>query len=236
MNDNDTTILSLPEVATHEAWLRARKQLLAKEKAFTRQRDELAAERRRLPMVRVEKEYAFDAASGRRTLLDLFDGRRQLLVYHFMFAPDQDAGCSSCAFVADNLTGALRYLGQRDTAFAAVSRAPIGNIERYRQRMGWDFPWVSSFANGFNHDLRVTLDAGQTEYNYAPVDELPAQMPRAGELPGLSVFVRDGAQVFHAYSTYTRGLDTFMNTYNLLDHTPLGRQETDGQVAAWTRR
>lgn len=225
---------ALPKVDTRAAWLRARKALLVKEKAFNRERDALAAARRKLPMVPLEKDYAFDGPDGRRTLGELFQGRRQLIVYHFMFDPAWDEGCPACSFVADHFDGAIPHLAARDTSFAVVSRAPLTKIEHFRQRMGWRFPWLSSHGTDFNYDFRVTLDAQHAEYNYAPAAEQPEGYPREGEREGLSVFVRDGGRVFHAYSTYQRGLDPFMTTYNFLDVTPLGRQEGEG-IMTWVR-
>jgi predicted dithiol-disulfide oxidoreductase (DUF899 family) len=222
-----------PTIVSRDEWTAARKRLLVKEKEFNRRRDALSAERRELPMVAIEKEYVFQGPEGRRTLGDLFDGKRQLLVYHFMFAPDDDEGCPSCSFVADNF-GGLVHLGARDTAFAVVSRAPLEKINRFKKRMGWNFPWLSSFGTDFNYDFQVTLDEKHTVYNYAPVSAQPAGRPREGEREGLSVFLRDGDRVFHTYSTYQRGLDAFLNTYNFLDLTPLGRQEEDG-IMRWLR-
>jgi len=224
----------LPKVASREAWLQARKKLLAKEKALNVQRDALSEERRRLPMVPVEKDYVFDGPHGRRALGELFEGRRQLIVYHFMFGADWDEGCPACSFVADHFDGALAHLAARDTSFAVVSRAPLAKIEAFRRRMGWRFPWLSSHGSDFNHDFGVTLDAEHAEYNYAPVSAQPEGYPREGEREGMSVFVRDGERLFHAYSTYQRGLDPFLNTYNFLDHTPLGRREEDG-IMRWVR-
>jgi predicted dithiol-disulfide oxidoreductase (DUF899 family) len=224
----------LPKAASREAWLRARRKLLAKEKAFNRQRDALTEERRRMPLVPVEKDYAFDGPHGRRALGELFEGRRQLIVYHFMFDPAWDEGCPACSFVADHFDGALPHLAARDTSFAAVSRAPLGKIEAFRARMGWRFAWLSSHGNDFNYDYGVTLDAGHAEYNYAPVASQPEGRPLEGEREGMSVFVRDGGRLFHSYSTYQRGLDLFLNTYNFLDVTPLGRQEEDG-IMRWVR-
>jgi predicted dithiol-disulfide oxidoreductase (DUF899 family) len=167
-------------------------------------------------------------------LAELFEHRSQLVVYHFMFDPAWDEGCKSCSFVADNFAGALVHLAARDTSFAVISRAPLDKIERFKQRMGWSFPWLSSFGTDFNYDFRVTTDKNQTEYNYAPVSVQPAGYPHEGEREGLSVFLRDGDQLFHTYSTYQRGLDPLLNTYNLLDLTPLGRHE-DGRPMAWLR-
>lgn len=219
-----------PPVVSRAEWLAARKALLAREKESTRQRDALSAERRRLPMVRVEKEYVFDSPHGRTTLRDLFGKHPQLIVYHFMFDPGWDEGCKSCAYFADNFTGALIHLAARNTAFAVVSRAPLAKLEAFKRRMGWTFPWVSSSASDFNYDFHVSLDesVGSVEYNYENV----ATLKQAGkiwmdELPGLSVFLRHGDAIFHTYSTYGRGLDALINTYNYLDLTPLGRQEHD---------
>lgn len=219
--------MQLPRIVSKGEWTAARKRLLAKEKELSRQRDALSAERRQLPMVRLEKDYVFEGPNGRRTLADLFEGKRQLLVYHFMFDPESDAGCRSCSFVADNFASGLGRLAAYDTAFVVISRAPLAKIEPFRKRMGWDFPWLSSFGTDFNYDFQVTLDENHTEYNYTPVSALPAHMQglKRSEAPGLSVFVRDGERVFHTYSTYARGLDPFLNTYNFLDLTPLGRQE-----------
>ena len=231
----------LPLVVTHAEWTTARKRLLEREKAATRARDELAAERRRLPMVHLEKDYVFEGPRGAVRLADLFAGRRQLIIYHFMFDPEWEEGCKSCSHAADNLAGCLVHLAARDTSFAAVSRAPFAKIERFRKRMGWSFPWVSAFDNSFNYDFHVTLDEAAPvdyEYNYASATELL----RAGkiwaakaEMPGLSVFLRDGASIFHSYSTYQRGLDPILTTYTLLDMTPLGRQEQGEPIQGWVR-
>jgi len=232
--------MELPKVVSRDEWLRARKELLVKEKEWSRQRDAQSAERRKLPMVRVEKDYAFDGPNGRRTLLDLFDGRRQLIVYHFMFDPEWEEGCPACSFVADHFDGVLPHLAARDTSFAVISRAPLAKLERFRKRMGWGFPWLSSFGSDFNYDFQVTIDEEHPEYNYRdyyPIaDAMASKMkgPPPGEGQGLSVFLRDGKQVCHAYSTFQRGLDPFLNTYNFLDHTPLGRQENDLPMT-WVR-
>jgi len=231
--------MNRPQIASRAEWLVARKALLAKEKAFTRQRDALSAERRQLPMVEVEKEYGFEGPVGSATLRDLFRQHRQLVVYHFMFDPSWNEGCKSCSHLADNFVGILVHLAARDTSFAVVSRAPLAKIEAFKKRMGWSFPWLSSFGNDFNYDFHVTFDeaAGSVEYNYASASELlkRGEIWHTGELPGLSVFLRDGERVFHTYSTYQRGLDLLLNTYNFLDLTPLGRQEEDGRIQAWIR-
>jgi predicted dithiol-disulfide oxidoreductase (DUF899 family) len=230
-----------PKIASRAEWLVARKALLAKEKQLTRERDALAAERRRLPMVEVEKEYSFEGPNGRATLRDLFGAQRQLIVYHFMFDPSWDEGCKSCSLFADNFPVSLAHFAARNTAFAVVSLAPLAKLEAFKKRMGWSFTWFSSSGTSFNRDFHVTLDedAGSDEYNY----EKAATLKQAGkiwidkgELPGLSVFFRDGNRLFHTYSAYQRGLDPFMNTYTYLDVTPLGRQE-DGEpyVMSWVR-
>ncbi|MHB8629783.1 MAG: DUF899 domain-containing protein [Aggregatilineales bacterium] len=223
-----------PEVVSHDVWVAARRKLLVKEKEWSLKRDALSAERRTLPMEEIMKKYVFQGSEGHRTLADLFEGKRQLLVYHFMFDPDDDEGCPACSFVADNFAGSLVHLAARDTAFTVISRAPLDKIDRFKKRMGWSFPWVSSFGSDFNYDFHVTLDDDHTEYNYAPVSAQPAERPQKGEREGLSVFLRDGDRLFHTYSTYQRGLDPFLNTYNFLDLTPLGRQEEDG-IMRWLR-
>jgi predicted dithiol-disulfide oxidoreductase (DUF899 family) len=226
--------MARPRIVSRDAWTAARKRLLVKEKKFSRQRDALSAERRKLPIVAIEKEYVFQGPEGSRTLADLFEGKRQLLVYHFMFEPDHDEGCPSCSFVADNFASGLVHLAARDTAFAVISRAPLDKIERFKNRMGWNFSWLSSFGTDFNYDFQVTLDEKHRVYNYAPVSAQPADRPHEGEREGLSVFLRDGDRLFHTYSTYQRGIDSFLNTYNFLDLTPLGRQEGDG-IMRWLR-
>src|ERR687892_1681966 len=184
-----------PKVVSQDEWLAARKELLAKEKELTRYRDALSAERRALPWVEVEKNYVFEGPNGRRTLGDLFDGKRQLLVYHFMFDPEWDEGCKSCSFVADNFAGALVHLAAYDTAFAVVSRAPIAKMERFKKHKGWKFPWLSSFGTDFNYDFQVTIDEAHPENNYRRAyhqPDLGGKGPTEGEAPGLSVFLRKG--------------------------------------------
>lgn len=224
-----------PTVVDRATWLDARRELLDAEKALTRQRDELAALRRRQPWVRVDTDYTFDTPDGPRHLTDLFDGRPQLVVYHFMLGPDWDEGCPSCSFWADGYDGLTSHLGARDTSLIAVSRAPLANIEAYRERMGWSFPWVSSLDNDFNIDFDVSFPEGHRDdrtYNFAPIEDPPE------ELPGLSVFFRDDAgDVFHTYSCYARGLDPFNAAYQILDLTPMGRHEDDLEWSmAWLRR
>lgn len=232
--------MTRPNVVSREEWLVARKALLAREKEASRQRDALSAARRTLPMVEIAKEYVFDGPNGPTTLRDLFGGRRQLIVYHFMFDPEWEEGCKSCSHFMDNAAGSIVHLTARDTSFVVVSRAPFVKIERFKKRMGWDFPWVSSFENDFNYDFGVTLDPERSpyEYNFTDANALLAARKiwfAKGELPGISVFLREADRVFHTYSAYQRGLDLPLNTYNFLDLTPLGRQEEDGRIQAWIR-
>jgi predicted dithiol-disulfide oxidoreductase (DUF899 family) len=235
-----------PQVVPRAEWLAARKGLLAMEKEFTRQRDALNAERRRLPMVEIEKQYEFEGRSGAASLLDLFEGRGQLLIYHFMFEPDWDEGCPSCSFLPDNI-GHLAHLHARGTSLALVSRAPIAKLEAYRRRMGWAVPWYSSFGSDFNYDFHVTLDeaVAPVEYNYRPLAELgPTWQGWSGDMHGISAFLRHGDRVFHTYSSYGRGTDLVVGTYNWLDLTARGRQEdweepqgrSDSPLMGWLRR
>jgi predicted dithiol-disulfide oxidoreductase (DUF899 family) len=228
------------KIVTPTEWLVARKELLAKEKEFTRQRDALTAARRKLPMVEIQKPYTFEGPGGRESLLDLFGKRRQLIVYHFMFDPAWGEGCKSCSSFADQFAGAIVHLGARDTRFVVVSRAPIAKIEAFRERMGWPFHWVSSGDGDFNYDFHVTLDEarGSVEYNYTSAKALAEAgklWMTKGELPGLSVFLRDGDAVFHTYSLYQRGADSLISMYNFLDLTPLGRQEEGDRIQGWIR-
>ena len=207
-------------VVTRREWLGARRQLLLHEKAFTHQRDELSAARRALPWVKVEEDYRFDGADGALGLGDLFAGRSQLLVYHFMFADGWSEGCPGCSFLADHFDGANLHLAHHDVSLVAVSRAPYPEFQAFRQRMGWKFPWVSSHGSSFNRDFGVTPSAEGGEYNYEPYSGSDT------ELPGLSVFYRDAAGgIFHTYSSYARGLDILVGTYNFLDLMPKGRDE-----------
>ncbi len=214
-------------VATRDQWLAQRTTLLAQEKELTRLRDQVARNRRALPWVRVDKNYVFDAPEGRRALAELFEGRRQLLVQHFMLGPGWAQGCPSCSYMADHISGMQAHLNARDTTVLVVSRAPLAEIERFRQRMGWTFKWVSSHLSDFNHDYAVSFTAdevacGEVYYNYG-LRAFPAQ-----EAPGISAFYRDDAgSVFHTYSTYGRGVEAMMGTYNLLDLTAQGRNERD---------
>jgi len=225
-----------PRIVSRDEWTAARKELLAKEKEFNRLRDALSAERRALPCVKVEKDYAFIGPDGRASLRDLFEGRRQLIVYHFMFDPSWEQGCKSCSLVADTFNGGALHLPARDVSFVAISRAPLAKIEAFKKRMGWSFKWVSSNETDFNYDYHVSFrkedrdDAGNVEYNYEK-----SAFPQP-EAPGVSVFLRDGDDVLHTYSTYARGLDILVSTYNYLDLTPLGRAEEGlAHTMSWVR-
>jgi len=219
-------------VVSQQQWETERRKLLAREKELTRLSDEVARERRALPWVRIEKNYVFDTPAGQHTLGDLFEGRRQLLVQHFMLAPGWEEGCPSCSYMADHTDGMLVHLGARDVTFVAISRAPLAEIERFRRRMGWKFKWVSSCGSDFNGDFHVSFlkeGKGQVYYNYG------LQPFECEELPGISVFYKDDAgQVFHTYSAYRRGVEAMMGTYTLLDLTPKGRDEHDGPMS-WVR-
>ena len=216
--------MSLPAVVSREEWREARRQLLAREKEATRQRDALNAERRGLPMVRIDTEYVFEGPEGKATLADLFGGRRQLIVQHVMFGPDWDAACPGCtASVDERSAGVLTHLASRDTAFVLVSRAPLAKLQAYAASRGWTVPWYSAAGGDFNYDFGVTVDAEHPEYNYRPEPDVARDGP--AELPGVSCFLRDGDDIFHTYSTYARGTDQLGSTYTLLDLTALGRQE-----------
>ena len=224
-------------VVTPEHWLEARKRLLAKEKEFTRLRDELSQARRELPWVRVTKQYRFDGPAGKETLEQLFEGRSQLVVYHFMFAPDWDAGCKSCSFWADNFERNVVHLRARDVTLVAVSRAPLAKIEAFRKRLGWTFKWLSAENTDFNFDYHVSfspeaLAKAEIYYNYA------WSKFSLSELPGISVFYRDASgAIFHTYSCYARGLDMMNAAYQYLDLVPMGRNEADQRPGpqAWVR-
>jgi predicted dithiol-disulfide oxidoreductase (DUF899 family) len=204
--------MNRPPVVSAAEWQAAHEQLLAKEKEATHARDELAAERRRQPMVRIDKDYVFEGSNGSANLTDLFEGRRQLIVYHFMFGPSQDVGCNGCSMFVDQV-GHLAHLHARDTSFALVSRAPLAKIEPYKKRMGWTIPWYSSFDSDFNVDLGLSPETPQSsEY-------------QDGESFGLSVFLRDGDEVFRTYFTTVRGVEALGSVWTFLDLTPLGRQE-----------
>ena len=225
--------MSLPQIVSREDWLVARKELLAEEKAMTRARDALNAKRRRLPMVRVEKDYAFEAAAGRLGLLELFEGRRQLIIQHFMFDPAWEDGCSSCTAAADEISpGLIRHLQARDTTLVVISRAPMDKIERYKAARGWTFPWYSSFGSDFNYDFNATVDGSVVPvmFNFRTIDELRAAGmgwlgEGSSEQPGYSMFLRDGEAIFHTYSMYARGTEALGGSYYFLDLTALGRQE-----------
>ncbi|WP_194819161.1 DUF899 domain-containing protein [Nocardia sp. XZ_19_385] len=227
--------MTRPAVASHDEWLAARKQLLTEEKELTHRLDALSAKRRELPMVPVEKNYEFEGTAGKVALADLFDGRRQLIIYHMMWRWDLDAGCPSCAMLLDNV-GHLAHLHAQETSFAAVSRGPWENLNKYRDRMGWTFPMFSSFGSAFNYDFHVTQDesVAPIEYNYRTKAELEAKGENwfiDGEQPGTSVFWRDDdGTVFHTYSQYARGGDLLINTHNFLDLTPLGRLKHVGEA------
>ena len=224
------------KVVSRDEWIAARKAHLAKEKALTKARDQLSAERRALPWVKVEKNYVFDTPSGKKTLGDLFGGRSQLIVYHFMLGPDWGEGCPSCSYLADHFDGAAMHLAHRDVTLTAVSRAPLPEIEAYKKRMGWHFPWVSSYGSDFNFDFHVSFKPeegdGKVYYNYEMGDF------ESDEMPGVSVFIKDASgAVFHTYSAYARGLDILVGAYNFLDLVPKGRDEAELPWSmAWVRR
>jgi predicted dithiol-disulfide oxidoreductase (DUF899 family) len=223
-------------VVSREEWLAARKQLLAREKELTRMRDELSAERRNLPWERVDKRYVFQTAAGAKTLADLFGDKHQLVVYHFMFAPDWETGCKSCSFWADNFNGITAHLEQRDIRFVAISRAPLPKLQAFAKRLGWSFPWVSSNETDFNFDYHVSfrpedVAAGKASLNYAPYDGTDP------EWPGISVFYKDDSgAVFHTYSAYLRGIDAVNGAYQWLDLVPKGRDEANLSFSmAWVK-
>ena len=242
-----TNDLELPQIVFRDEWDKARKELLAKEKEATKARDALNTQRRELPMVKIEKDYTFEESNGKVSLLALFEGRRQLIVYHFMFDPDWDEGCSGCSFQADSI-GHLAHLHARDTSLVLVSRAPLPKLEAYKARMGWTVPWYSSYGSDFNYDFHVTVDPehGSTEYNYQDVRDLGESWEGwTGETPGTSVFLRDGENIFHTCSSYARAGELRMGGLMYLDLTPLGRQEywekpagrgADSKPGAWWRR
>jgi predicted dithiol-disulfide oxidoreductase (DUF899 family) len=224
------------QVVTPKEWGEARKHLLAKEKEFTRLRDQLSQTRRDLPWVRVTKQYVFDGPGGKQTLGQLFNGHSQLVVYHFMFAPDWEDGCRGCSFWADNFNGIVPHLNQRDVTFVAISRAPLAKLQAFAKRLGWNFKWLSSAGNDFNYDYNVSftpesLAGGSAIYNYA------ANKMNMTELPGISVFFKDAdGNVFHTYSCYARGLDMLNTAYHYLDLVPRGRDEAGlPHAMAWVR-
>jgi predicted dithiol-disulfide oxidoreductase (DUF899 family) len=226
--------MSLPKVVSHEKWREARKKLLVKEKKLTKARDALNVQRRKLPMVKIEKDYVFEGPDGECRLIDMFDGYNQLLVQHFMFDPSWDEGCPSCSAGADEISdGMIKHIHTRDTTFCAISRAPLEKLEKYKATRGWTFPWYSSFGSDFNYDFHVTIDpsVAPVEYNFRDPEELKEAgaewmlEPRSSEQPGHSVFLRVDNDVFHTYSSYARGAEWFGGSYAVLDLTPLGRQE-----------
>lgn len=225
-------------IVSRDEWVAARKQLLVREKQLTHLRDEISAERRALPWVKVEKRYTFTAPDGKKTLADLFAGRSQLVIYHFMLGPGWKDGCIGCSFFSDHINGALVHLEHHDVSLIVVSRAPIDEIEAYRRRMGWDFKWASSNGSNFNHDYHVSfskdeLAKGKVYYNYTMID------PGIDELSGMSVFYKDeDGDIFHTYSSYARGSEDLLTTYMVLDRTPKGRDETGPHhnLMDWVRR
>ena len=223
-------------VVSHKAWIRARRKFLAKEKKFTRLRDVLARQRRALPWEKVDKQYVFDGPKGRETLAELFDGRSQLVVYHFMFAPDWNEGCKHCSFWADNFNGLGIHLNHRDVSLVAISRAPLEKLEAFKRRMGWSFKWVSSGGNDFNYDYQASFTPQEIEsaaafYNYAKFDV------GVSDREGVSVFHKDASgAVFHTYSSYARGIDMLNTAYHYLDLVPKGRDEDDLEFTqSWVR-
>lgn len=225
----------MSRIVSHEEWLKARKDLLVREKEFTRTRDALSAARRELPWEKVDKPYVFQGPHGGATMEDLFEGKRQLIVYHLMYAPEWDTPCKSCSFWADHFDGMRPHLAARDVQMIAISRAPVDKIESMKRRMGWQFPWYSSGEGPFNYDYQVSFHEedhhkGQDVYNYAP---LPFETT---DMPGVSVFIRDSGEVYHTYSTFGRGIDALNLTYQYLDITPLGRNEEGlPQSMDWVR-
>jgi predicted dithiol-disulfide oxidoreductase (DUF899 family) len=227
--------MSLPRIASRDEWLAARKDLLTREKDLTRQRDALNIERRNLPMIEIEKDYVFDGPDGKVRLIDLFEGRRQLIIYHFMFDPDWEEGCPSCTAGTDELSpGFLEHLHVRDTSYALVSRAPLAKLERWKAQRGWDhLAWYSSFGTDFNYDFGVTIDesVGAAQYNYRTKAEFEAMgsdffaSDQPFEMPGRSCFLQVDGRVYYTYSQYARGLESTGGSYYFLDLTALGRQE-----------
>jgi predicted dithiol-disulfide oxidoreductase (DUF899 family) len=222
-------------VVSHEQWVAERVAFMAQEKELTRLRDELSRQRRELPWEKVTKSYVFDGPRGKETLAELFEGRSQLMVYHFMFSPSWNEGCKSCSFWADNFNGIDIHLAHRDITFLAISRAPLSKLEAYNRRMGWSFKWVSAGETDFNYDFGVSFDAeaarkGTANYNYGTGQQVQEDMP------GVSVFYRDpNGDIYHTYSAYSRGIDLVNGAYNYIDLTPKGRDEGDG-IMAWLRR
>jgi len=237
-----TSTVAHPPIVSESQWLNERKQLLAREKELTRQYDRVNAERRRLPMVKIEKKYAFEGPQGKRTLQDLFEGQHQLIIYHFMFDPGWEKGCTGCTSYIDAL-GDLSLLKDRDTRFAVISRAPLLKLQTYKAQKGWDINWLSSYGSDFNYDFHVTFDpkVAPVEYNYRTEPEISAAKGRPvkmeGEEHGLSIFFRIDDDVFHTYSTYARGTESLTDSYRLLDMTPYGRQQDfEDSPAGWPQR
>jgi predicted dithiol-disulfide oxidoreductase (DUF899 family) len=234
--ESKTGLMEDREIVSEADWVVARKDLLTREKEFSRQRDALSAARHSLPWVKIDKKYVFDGPKGKETLAELFDGRSQLIVYHFMLGPGWGEGCKSCSYLADHFDGANRHLPNRDVTFVVISRAPLSEIEAYQKRMGWRFKWLSSHDNEFNFDYHVSFTkeeekANKVYYNYGTGEFM------SDELPGLSVFYKDeNGDVFHTYSTYARGLDMLVGTYNFLDLVPKGRDENTESTMDWVRR
>jgi len=223
-------------IVSQKEWLNARKELLVKEKEFTRLRDKLSEERRQLPWVKVEKNYEFESENGKESLSDLFEGKSQLIIYHFMFGPDWEEGCPSCSFLSDSIDGTRVHLNHRDINLVVVSRAKLDKLKAYKKRMGWGFKWASSFGSDFNFDYNVSFNSDvptdSRHYNYV-TNGFPAD-----EGPGVSVFIKnEQCEIFHTYSSYARGLDILINTYNYIDLTPIGRNEDELPFTmAWVRR
>jgi predicted dithiol-disulfide oxidoreductase (DUF899 family) len=223
------------KVVSQKEWLAARKKLLVKEKKFSKLHDELNLQRRKLPWVKIEKEYVFDAPTSKVTLADLFEGKSQLLIYHFMFGPGWKEGCEHCSFWADHFDSTNIHIGQRDTAFAVVSRAPLTEIEPFRRRMGWQFKWVSSFNTDFNFDFNVSFTPEQIKSGVLPYNYARFKM-KIDELQGVSAFYRDkNGEIYHTYSSYARGIDLMNTTYNFLDLTAKGRDENPDATQDWVR-
>jgi predicted dithiol-disulfide oxidoreductase (DUF899 family) len=228
--------MSRPRIVSRDEWLAARKQLLSKEKELTHLRDRLSTERRALPWVRVDKPYLFEGPNGKETLAELFEGRSQLVIYHFMFGPGWEQGCPSCSWAADNIDANVVHLNARDVTLVVVSRAPLAQIEAFRKRMGWSFTWVSSYGSDFNYDYHVSFTAeeiagGNVYYNYGP-NGFPSE-----EAPGISVFCKNGdGELFHTYSAFARGAEPLLGGYYLLDAVPNGRDEAGLPFTmAWVR-
>lgn len=223
-------------IVSREEWLERRRALMKKEKQMTRLREEMAADVRELPWVKVEKDYAFETAAGKKSLSDLFEGRPQLAVYHFMYGPDWDAGCPGCSLVMDHMNGAHPHLAARNVTFVCASRAPLGKLDAYKKRMGWSFPWVSSAGSDFNFDFGASytkeqIESGEALYNFGTIP------PYSDEAHGLSLFIKEGGGIFHTYSVFARGVEAMVGTFTVLDWAPKGRDEDPDQPTMyWLRR